>query len=766
MSIALDERSINSILKRFNVAKQENKDTAVESITKTTLTSFSKSLTTIQNAFSQVKTYSGNIVKIQKANDISNVHSNKGRLLSQHAQQGAALNQSSGDPRADFLQQALPQVTESLKQLSKNVEALNLEGQSGGMPDASALELIGGKSSKRGGMMRGMGLAGKAVGVAAIGMDVVGRMSEGQSAGNIAAGVGGGAVGGWAGAEAGAAIGTAILPGIGTAAGGLIGGALGYMGGSAVGDTAYKAVAGKKDKTLESAVSKIATPTSKPSATENEPKRGKTWSDRLSSFIGGTVNNVTKFIASLPAMMQSMGSSAVGMINEGIGAIQQGAENLVGSTGSTAAEFIARFEGFSAKAYHLGTEKYYTIGFGHQIQEKDLRSRQIGNSGAQVSGPRGEFSTITRGQAISLLQEDLPKYEEPVRKALGGAYGRLNDAQKAAFLSYSYNAGGGGVAKFIRNNNIAQLIQQNNMPAVAQAFKERGVRTGSGKVLPGLVKRRNAEGDLILKGFSGGIVSTAANKVSGAVSGAYSAGKQAVSNFTDNVKAVAGSFMNYMNFSQSVNFTGLKDPVKRRFTAMAAEFKQKTGRKITVNSALRTRQEQEALYRKFGPRRAAPPGRSLHESGIAIDVNSVDGNFLAQSGLLQKYGFHRPYNPKEPWHLEPIEGARLKAQPDNPYNPGQPIAQRQKGKTVVQNAQGQTKPVNTPQRQVGPVAQSVAIQRKVGDKTQITVVNPRPVKGGGGPSPMQYLGAAPKAKQPSNQNVNTAHHYKAYFNAA
>lgn len=88
------------------------------------------------------------------------------------------------------------------------------------------------------------------------------------------------------------------------------------------------------------------------------------------------------------------------------------------------------------------------------------------------------------------------------------------------------------------------------------------------------------------------------------------------------------------------------------FSGMAKEYKDLTGKDIQLNEAFRTRADQEALFKKYGRGRAAPPGSSLHEHGLAIDVASVDTAELERLGLLRKYGFTRPVG-GETWHLEP-----------------------------------------------------------------------------------------------------------------
>ena len=95
------------------------------------------------------------------------------------------------------------------------------------------------------------------------------------------------------------------------------------------------------------------------------------------------------------------------------------------------------------------------------------------------------------------------------------------------------------------------------------------------------------------------------------------------------------------------------DPqVVELFTGMAKEYNMITGKNISVNEAFRSYEDQAALHRKY-PNKAAPPGRSLHEFGLAVDINTVDVKALDELGLLRKYGFATSVG-GETWHLEPI----------------------------------------------------------------------------------------------------------------
>lgn len=95
------------------------------------------------------------------------------------------------------------------------------------------------------------------------------------------------------------------------------------------------------------------------------------------------------------------------------------------------------------------------------------------------------------------------------------------------------------------------------------------------------------------------------------------------------------------------------DPNMRElFTGMAKEYHALTGKSINVNEAFRSYEDQADLYRRM-PNRAAKPGNSTHEFGLAVDINSTDTQELDRLGLLRKYGFSTSIG-GEKWHIEPI----------------------------------------------------------------------------------------------------------------
>lgn len=123
-----------------------------------------------------------------------------------------------------------------------------------------------------------------------------------------------------------------------------------------------------------------------------------------------------------------------------------------------------------------------------------------------------------------------------------------------------------------------------------------------------------------------------------------------------------------------VVLSGFHDTFKARLAGLAEEFEKLTGKKMTITSGFRTREKQEQLYKEKNGVGVAKPGTSLHESGVAIDIQKEDANKAASLGLLDKYRLIRPllnWSVKpEPWHVEPVERKGLKTTPDGNFVAG------------------------------------------------------------------------------------------------
>lgn len=76
--------------------------------------------------------------------------------------------------------------------------------------------------------------------------------------------------------------------------------------------------------------------------------------------------------------------------------------------------------------------------------------------------------------------------------------------------------------------------------------------------------------------------------------------------------------------------------IKDRLARADADFFKATGQHIQINQHYRTRAEQEKLYKELSKKgaRVAPPGKSFHEKGLAVDVT----NWKEAEKYLRKYG--------------------------------------------------------------------------------------------------------------------------------
>ena len=107
--------------------------------------------------------------------------------------------------------------------------------------------------------------------------------------------------------------------------------------------------------------------------------------------------------------------------------------------------------------------------------------------------------------------------------------------------------------------------------------------------------------------------------------------------------------------------TRIPKNVSRQTKRNARRLRAKTGRAFKragkigyVTSFVRTYAEQREMYEKYGPRRAARPGTSFHELGLAIDVRDPDGNTRDGKHLIEPFlraeGLHTPLG-NEDWHV-------------------------------------------------------------------------------------------------------------------
>ena len=107
-------------------------------------------------------------------------------------------------------------------------------------------------------------------------------------------------------------------------------------------------------------------------------------------------------------------------------------------------------------------------------------------------------------------------------------------------------------------------------------------------------------------------------------------------------------------------FNDLQPDVQRALMGAASQYLEQTGKKLTLNSAHRTREKQQELYDAYVARGktgmpVAPPGTSSHESGRAIDIEQGKNDKVA-IGALNNAGLFQTVMPKDPVHFTPQGG--------------------------------------------------------------------------------------------------------------
>lgn len=134
-------------------------------------------------------------------------------------------------------------------------------------------------------------------------------------------------------------------------------------------------------------------------------------------------------------------------------------------TSQAGIDLIKQFEGCRLQAYKpVAAEPCYTIGYGHY--GSDVLPNMV----------------ISLEQAEAFLAQDLTKYEQAVERYTPFP---LSQNQFDALVSFAYNCGVG---------NLKKLVSGRTAPQIAESMLK--YNKGSGRVLPGLVRRRQMEHDL------------------------------------------------------------------------------------------------------------------------------------------------------------------------------------------------------------------------------------------------------------------------------
>jgi len=137
---------------------------------------------------------------------------------------------------------------------------------------------------------------------------------------------------------------------------------------------------------------------------------------------------------------------------------------------------IKKFEGCRLKAY-LCPANVWTIGYGNTFYENGMKVK--------------EGDVITQQRAEELAKFIIDQFAVTIEPFIQKP---LTDNQFSACVSLAYNIGTSG---FKRSSVFKKLNINPNDPTIADSFKL--WNKGGGKVLAGLVKRREAEIQLYFK---------------------------------------------------------------------------------------------------------------------------------------------------------------------------------------------------------------------------------------------------------------------------
>ncbi len=158
-----------------------------------------------------------------------------------------------------------------------------------------------------------------------------------------------------------------------------------------------------------------------------------------------------------------------------------------------------KFEGFRDKPY-LCPAHIWTIGYGHVLYQEQIRLPMVrppGKTKEDIPLIRSEMAlkpednrVWTKPEIDELFRTDVGTFERGVLRLIPGVDGRQGAFD--ALVSFAYNAGLGN----LQRSQIRMRANRGDWEGAAQAF--RSWTKGGGKVLPGLVRRREAEIALFL----------------------------------------------------------------------------------------------------------------------------------------------------------------------------------------------------------------------------------------------------------------------------
>jgi lysozyme len=159
-------------------------------------------------------------------------------------------------------------------------------------------------------------------------------------------------------------------------------------------------------------------------------------------------------------------------------------------------DLMHKYEGFRSRPY-LCPAHIWTIGYGHVLYQEQIRLPVVRVEGKDTPMIRKEMPlkqedsrVWTKTEIDELFRTDVGTFERGVLRLVPCVVGRQGSFD--ALVSISFNFGLGN----LQRSTIRMRANRGDWEGAAEAF--RVWTKGGGKVLPGLVKRREAEISLFL----------------------------------------------------------------------------------------------------------------------------------------------------------------------------------------------------------------------------------------------------------------------------
>lgn len=147
---------------------------------------------------------------------------------------------------------------------------------------------------------------------------------------------------------------------------------------------------------------------------------------------------------------------------------------------------IKKHEGVRFKPYRCPAN-LWTIGVGHVLYPEQIKLPMADRLNFALKPE--DFRIFSAGEVDEILKADLQRFEVGVRRLCPSG---LTQSHLDALVSFSFNVGLGN----LQRSTIRMKHNRSDFQGAADAFLQ-WTKAG-GKVLPGLVKRRNDERQLYL----------------------------------------------------------------------------------------------------------------------------------------------------------------------------------------------------------------------------------------------------------------------------